>query len=399
MTPSGSGSPKRETTNAEIQRVLEEMYARQRQMEAELASTRAALKNAEAGRRQEASGADPRDPPMNALMKALIESVSAASLSSSAGEVSGPRDWKPPTWDGRADTFRDYLLRLKSSYRVRSAAKPTLSVDYYWDVIYDTLPVRERARMRHFWEKGRPTYGKDTEAFFTQLENIFADNNEQAKALERLANLRHSLGQPWHEHQLEFDGLLLSAGGESWSDAAKIGYLRNTFSNPARTHTASMAKRTDYYEFAEEVERIMTNLEETDQFKAANKKWREKNKESGSTTTVTTRSVGSSMVTRVDADGDTIMAPARTSGDRGKGYGDRKNVRGKQRAKWVDAAERERRREKKLCFRCGAAGHRIRACPYAPAAPPTTINAASAGPALEDDYEESDPAVSESGKG
>lgn len=369
-------------------------------MEADLASTRTALEIAEAERRRDANGTDPRDPPINALMKTLIESVSAASLSSSAGEASGPRDWKPPTWDGRADTFRDYLVRLKSSYRVRSAVKPTLSVAYYWDTVYDTLPMRERARMRHFWERGSPTFGKDPEAFFAQLENVFADNNEQAKALERLTNLKHSLGQPWHEHQLEFDGLLLSAGGESWSNAAKIGYLRNTFSDPVRTHTASMAKRTDYYEFAEEVERIMTNLEETDQFKAANKKWREKNKDSGSTTTVTTRSLGSSTVTRVDADGDTIMAPARTGGDRGKSHGDRKNVGGKQRAKWVDAAERERRRGKRLCFRCGAAGHRIRECPYAPAVPPTiaTINAAIAGPVLEDDNEESVPAGFELGK-
>jgi predicted solute-binding protein len=52
---------------------------------------------------------------------------------------------------------------------VRSALKPSLSEEYYWNVIYDTLPSRERARMRHFWEKGSATKGKDPEAFFTQL--------------------------------------------------------------------------------------------------------------------------------------------------------------------------------------------------------------------------------------
>jgi hypothetical protein len=146
------------------------------------------------------------------------------------------------------------------------------------------------------------------------------------------------------------------------------------------------------------VERTMINLEDTNQFKAANKKWRERNKEPGSITTVTTRSLGSSTVTRMDADGDTIMAPARIGGNRGKSSGDRKNVGGKQRAKWVDAAEREKRREKRLCFRCGAAGHRIRECPYAPATPPTTINAANAGPVLENGVGDSDTVASESGK-
>jgi len=117
---------------------------------------------------------------------------------------------------------------------VRSASKPALPNEYYWNAIYDTLPGRERARMRHFWEKGSAEKGKDPEAFFAQLENVFADTNEQAKALEQLTTLKHSVGQPWHEHQLEFDGLLLAAGGDSWADPTKIGYLKNTFSNPAK---------------------------------------------------------------------------------------------------------------------------------------------------------------------
>ena len=252
--------------------------------------------------------------------------------------------------------------------------------------------------MRHFWEKGDPIKGKDPEAFFTHLDKIFADSNERAKALERLANIKHSQGQPWHEHQLEFDELLLSADGESWESSAKIGYLRNTFSNPVRMYTASMTTRTDYYEFAAEVERIMTNLEETDQFKSANKRWKERNKEYGTKTTVTAHSYGHPTTSVKDADGDTIMAPTRTGDDRGRNNGDRKNLGGKQRAKWVDAAERERRREKRLCFRCGASGHRIRECPYAPPVQTVKMSAVETRPLLEDDDETSEPASFESGK-
>ena len=157
-----------------------------------------------------------------------------------------------------------------------------------------------------------------------------------------------------------------------------------------------MARKADYYEFAEEVERIMTNLEETDQFKISNEKWRKRNnKDSGPKTTVTTQSYGAPTV-RIDADGDTVMAPTRTDGGRRKGYGDRKGD--KQKAKWVDDKERDRRREKRLCFRCGAAGHRISECRHAPATRPVAINAVRARLALEDAEEETDPATSESGK-
>lgn len=187
--------------------------------------------------------------------------------------------------------------------------------------------------MRHFWEKGSATKGKHPEAFFTQLEDIFADSNEQAKALEQLTIMRHSAGQPWHEHQPEFDGLLLSADGESWNDATKIGYLKNTFSNTAKIYTAAVPKTTDYHAFSEEVERIMTNLETTDQFKAANKRWsREKNRDSGPSFTVTAQTRGPPMRAKVDADGDIVMAPTQTSGDRGKKRGNLKVPGGKRRA-------------------------------------------------------------------
>jgi hypothetical protein len=90
-----------------------------------------------------------------------------------------------------------------------------------------------------------------------------------------------------------------------------------------------------------------------------------------------------------------VMAPMPINGGRRKGSGTRgdrtRATNGKPRAKWVDATEREKRREKRLCFRCRAAGHRIRECQYAPAVQRTTINATVPGPMLEDDDEESDP--------
>ena len=84
-----------------------------------------------------------------------------------------------------------------------------------------------------------------------------------------------------------------------------------------------MQKTTDYYAFSEEVERIITNLETTDQFKVANKRWsKEKNKDSRPMMTVAAHARGPAMAVRVDADGDTIIAPTQAYGNRKKSRGE-----------------------------------------------------------------------------
>lgn len=54
--PPRNERPERETSITERRRIIEEMYTRQQQMEAELVSTRAALDNAEPGRHSRESG-------------------------------------------------------------------------------------------------------------------------------------------------------------------------------------------------------------------------------------------------------------------------------------------------------------------------------------------------------
>ena len=88
------------TTAAEMRRALKAIYARQQQMEAELASTRAALENAEADRLSRGSAADrTEEVSVSVLMKTLMEALTATSRSNltPGGEASGPRDWKPPS--------------------------------------------------------------------------------------------------------------------------------------------------------------------------------------------------------------------------------------------------------------------------------------------------------------
>ena len=66
----GNDPPKQNLTNANLQRIIEEMYMRQQQMEAELASTRAALNYTDADRRPTAPRATRpnKDTSTNALL-------------------------------------------------------------------------------------------------------------------------------------------------------------------------------------------------------------------------------------------------------------------------------------------------------------------------------------------
>jgi hypothetical protein len=87
--------------NEEVRRILEDMYTRQQQMEAELASTRAALNNAEAERRQRGADTTNTAPSdgrsLNDLLVTLTRALSAFSHPNSEREAAVPREWKPPT--------------------------------------------------------------------------------------------------------------------------------------------------------------------------------------------------------------------------------------------------------------------------------------------------------------
>lgn len=382
---------------------LQQMMERQRAMEIYMKGTEDAIKHAETRFRESQQRHEEQ---VKVLIEALgvLSSRSAPNNSETDTNPTGPREWKPPAWDGKTATFRDYLIRIRSSYKARSSLKPSLSAEYYWDTINDSLPYTRRARMRSFWEKGGDSQRRDPEEFFAALEKTFSDTMEKTKALEALVTLRHEQGQPWHEHQLIFDELLHGSHGDQWPDIVKIEHLKKSFSNPVRLNTVSMKDTKDYNDFVDEVSRIMNNYEETTQFKARHKAWLARD---GSPKPVSFSTASRAQSTsRVDHEGDTIMTPARTtqrSGSRsslGGNRGKRPNEGGSDklppRAKWVTKAELNSRKEKNLCFRCGGSGHRVDSCPYRAAVNPdrvTNINVTSFLPILEEadaDSEESD---------
>jgi hypothetical protein len=396
-TPDASGEPSQ--ANITLEQAVESLLERQKATETFLKAAEDAVQSAEMrGRTMQLQ----HEEEMKVLLK-TIERLSATDRNSAATNPYPPttRKWKPPTWDGQTTTFRDYIIRIRSSYRTHSGLFPTQTHDYEWDTIYDSIPYTRRARMRNFWEKGGDSGAKDPEDFLAALEKTFSDTTEKTKALEALVTLRHEQGQPWHEHQLYFDELLHGSHGDRWPDDVKIEHLKKTFSEPVRSTTVAMKKVENYFGFCEETARIMTNYEETSQFKAEHRIWlaRRNTPERASYSPRT----APSPQTRTDQEGDTIMTATRTLPSGGV----RPNRRGPReirteapdksapRAKWVTQAELKIRKEKGLCFRCGASGHRVGKCPYRAAVNPTKsgstgVHSVSFLPILEDSKDDSE---------
>jgi hypothetical protein len=87
---SGNELPEGVTTNAELRQAFERMYARQQQMEAELASARAALYGSQPAQQPPApEPSPPAEVPMNDLIRTLLETLNATSPSALRWRTSG----------------------------------------------------------------------------------------------------------------------------------------------------------------------------------------------------------------------------------------------------------------------------------------------------------------------
>jgi hypothetical protein len=126
-TPNTDGRPP--SPNATIEQVVQDLMTRQRATETVIKAAEEAVSAAEIRNREMQQQHDEQ---MRVLLQA-IERLSATAPKDSEGgtNLTGPREWKPPVWDGKTTTFRDYLIRIRSSYKVRSGLNPTLSREYY----------------------------------------------------------------------------------------------------------------------------------------------------------------------------------------------------------------------------------------------------------------------------
>ncbi|OJD25197.1 hypothetical protein ACJ73_03428 [Blastomyces percursus] len=217
-----------------------------------------------------------------------------------------------------------------------------------------------RARIHPWVDRYSETSKFATREFLELLKSTFADSAREQKALDRLNRLKQGK-RSFDELLAELEQLLLEAARHEWGDPIKKGYLKGAFNRELKRHLLSLEERAFYNGFKDQVKRVADRVEGFARSERSQLSWRRNASPK--------RPWGS--LPRTSPDPPDVMewapTPARAAEDKKT-----------QRAVRVSPKALEKRKERGLCFRCGASGHIVTGCPYKPARRPAKV--ASAAP-------------------
>jgi hypothetical protein len=200
------------------------------------------------------------------------------------------------------------------------------------------------------------------------LACTYSDPNRQKKALNNIYSIKQKTNESFARFLPRFETELANAGALSFNDTIKISLLENAVSQSMQERLVSVYPvPTEYNAFTSLLQTIGSRLD------ALQTPWKERSQ---------TRSTQDTNADKMD------WEPTRTLAAQPLANTNR-------RAKWVSMEEIQRRRSNRLCIRCGASGHMISSCQYAPARRPSPAVVATTKLAEEPQLEEED---TESGK-
>lgn len=200
------------------------------------------------------------------------------------------------------------------------------------------------------------------------LACTYSDPNRQKKALNSLYCIKQKTNESFARFLPRFETELANAGALSFNEAIKISLLENAISQSMQERLVSVFPLpTEYNSFTSLLQTIGSRLD------ALQIPWKGRSQPP------------SKQETNVDV---MNWEPTHT-------FAAHSLANTSRRAKWVSKEELQRRRSNRLCIRCGASGHMISSCQYAPAHRPSTAVVATTNFAEQPQLEEED---TESGK-
>lgn len=203
------------------------------------------------------------------------------------------------------------------------------------------------------------------ENFFAQMRLQFNDEDRQRKAMTRLNELRQ-LQSSFEEYHAEFQRLLYeSGGGLTWDDNNKISRFQHGMNIKLQTATVAIIGTT-FEQYVRDVKIIAERLEAINR---RSNNWRN--------------------------NGHSRNPPAASHDP--MEWEPTVNSLSNRRAKWVDERELQRRKDNRLCYRCGSSEHIVPRCPYQPAVrpggrrpPAPRVSRIKEFPQLDDDEDKED---------
>jgi hypothetical protein len=195
------------------------------------------------------------------------------------------------------------------------------------------------------------------------LACTYSDPNRQKKALNNLYSIKQKTNEYFARFLPQFETELANAGALSFDDTIKISLLENAVSQDMQERLVSVFPvPMEYNAFISLLQTIGFRLD------ALQTPWKERSQP---------RSTQDTNVDKMD------WKPTRT-------FAAQSLANANRRAKWVSMEEIQRRRSNRLCICCGASGHMISSCQYAPARRPSPAVAATTKFAEEPQLEEED---------
>jgi hypothetical protein len=310
-----------------------------------------------------------------------IEQLEAGHGKSASQESPQPSELKrprpklrdPEVYDGtKRSWYPQFRSKLRAKLRIDAPAIGS-EYDRMWHA-FGCLSGEAAANMLPWMDRYASDENKlkegALESMLDQMDFYFLDRNLQERAVHELATIRQA-NRPFSTFLAEFNRLLMEAGGHEWSDDVKKSYIDRALNREMKDRLVTVEKKDDFEGYCQQLQRYADRMEENQQTRVPRSPFYRTPRQD---------------TTKVPSPMPVPTAPPAPAGDPMDWQPSPATSRTQRRAKWVDEAERQRRRDEGLCLRCGASGHMIRICPHAPAVLPTRTRAIRVSePVLEDE--------------
>jgi len=189
--------------------------------------------------------------------------------------------------------------------------------------------------------------------FFRQMKFVFQDPQAIERAQRKLDSIRQGQ-RPFLEAYMEWQSLLIEAGGANWPDNAKKMSLNRILSDELSRAMITVSTGEDFESYCNKLKEVDDRLRAY-KLRRGPSFWRKSEQEPSA--------FGTNQRGRKPDEMDwEPQPPVQVTATRQK------------RVKWVSKEEIDRRFQDGLCGRCGASGHWKTTCPYAPPRRPVPVS-------------------------
>lgn len=288
-----------------------------------------------------------------------------------AASFGRPRPRHPDVEPFNGEDLKDYppfRMNLRTKFAIDAACYSTGEEQVY----YAYSRLRGKASQRILpWLQARQESGTTVEwgEFAAVLDKAFGDPDRQRKALVRINTMKQGK-RDLEEFLNEFDEVLLSAGGISWDDSQKKALLDTAVNWQLLKGMIGIPQADTYEAYCDQLRRVNHDIQRVERLS----KGRARTTAAVGGAPTRRRSTSPPQPARPDPmEWEPIITQIAALREEVRGLKSTDRTKPPKRAVWVSAEERDKRKAREECIRCGERGHRVRGCRLLPPLPPKQV--------------------------